>query len=205
MLATERPPVYARLYPNCEELSTDLADGVSRVELSDDITLVGGIDPDLRCYDADGALVRIIEVVVTNPPEDSKRKKLETLKKRGVDVVEITVKSEHDLLNIFRRKAPIDFAHAVKVKGATSRQFRSEQQQYNRLVKDLTIALKRCEPAYRREFLNTIRQIKELESLYPLDYDNPLNEKLGVEPPFIRANPDKGIMNDIRYHDFWPA
>lgn len=175
------------------------------MELSDDITLVGGIDPDLRCYDADGALVRIIEVVVTNPPEDSKRKKLETLKKRGVDVVEITVKSEHDLLNIFRRKAPIDFAHAVKVKGATSRQFRSEQQQYNRLVKDLTIALKRCEPAYRREFLNTIRQIKELESLYPLDYDNPLNEKLGVEPPFIRANPDKGIMNDIRYHDFWPA
>ena len=93
--------IRARLTPG-GELSHDLRAGVTRVKVPDpDWDSVGGIVPDLILYgDDDTKPVRIIEVVVTSPPGDEKQHKLDALRKRGVDVVVITIKEEADLLHL---------------------------------------------------------------------------------------------------------
>ena len=93
--------IRARLTPG-GELSHDLRGGVATVKVPDpEWDSVGGIVPDLILYGGDDTRpVRIIEVVVTNPPSDEKQQKLDALRKRGVDVVVITIKEESDLLNL---------------------------------------------------------------------------------------------------------
>ena len=94
----EHNAVYVRLNPN-GELSGNLLEGVGRVVVPDpDWGYVGGVLPDLALYGEDPFKpVRIIEVVVTNPPDESKMEKLDLLRRRGVDVVIVTVKSADDL------------------------------------------------------------------------------------------------------------
>ena len=93
--------IRARLAPG-GDLSHDLRAGVSKVKVPDpEWDSVGGIVPDLILYGSDDTKpVRIIEVVVTRPPGDEKQQKLDALRKRGVDVVVITVKEKSDLLNL---------------------------------------------------------------------------------------------------------
>ncbi len=69
------------------EMSHDLREGVENVKIPGEWDSVGGVVPDLICYGANGAPVRIIEIVVTSPPKDDKEAKLENLRNRGVDSV----------------------------------------------------------------------------------------------------------------------
>ena len=81
-------PVFARcLGPDGEEYYRDLGEGIARVKIPDEWDSVGGIVPDLILYGFDDKPYRIIEVVNTSAPTKAKKEKLETLKRRGVDVV----------------------------------------------------------------------------------------------------------------------
>ena len=106
---TNLSEIRVRLTP-AGELSGNLMEGVKEVIIPGEWDNVGGVVPDLICRDEDGAPVRIIEVIVTNPPSAEKRRKLDTLKKRGVDVIEVKVKTVEDLLNLCWIPAPFEFA-----------------------------------------------------------------------------------------------
>ena len=91
--------VRVRLAPN-GEISGNLVDGAKRIAIPDDMTPIGGIEPDLALYNEQERPVQIIEVVVTNPPDKNKQVKLENLRRRGVDVVVVEVPKPDDLLNL---------------------------------------------------------------------------------------------------------
>ena len=89
--------VRARASPG-GELSSNLLDGARRVDIPDDLTPIGGTVPDLALYNDKERPVRIIEVVVSSPPDERKKEKFTRLKDRGVDVVVVTVKTPDHLL-----------------------------------------------------------------------------------------------------------
>lgn len=93
--------VLVRLRPGSEAWSSDLMEGVNRIKVTGEWDSIGGIKPDLILYGPNDNPRRIIEVIVTSPPDDKKRRQLNTLQSRGVDVVEVTVKNENDLLALF--------------------------------------------------------------------------------------------------------
>ena len=115
--------VRVRLTPD-GELSGNLMDGVKEVIIPGEWDSVGGVVPDLICKNDQAEPVRIIEVIVTNPPDEGKRRKLDTLMKRGVDVVEVEVKTEQDLLNLRWVPSKFKFAECdveASVKAVTNR------------------------------------------------------------------------------------
>ena len=171
-----------RLRVGTGEFSGDLAEGVAKVKVPDpDWDSVGGIVPDIILYDSDDKPVRIVEVIVTNPPDERKRSKIEALKRRGVDVVEVTVKAEEDLFDLLatlpkreylglRSKRPDD--NASWEYGA--RWPSIEGNNYGRrtddeFVEELARRIYECSPAVRRELADALRGIDSLESLYPVD------------------------------------
>ena len=105
--------VRAHLTPG-GELSGNLRVGVAQVVIPGEWDNVGGVVPDLICKGADEKPVRIIEVIVTSPPTAAKRGKLEALKRRGVDVVEIEVKTEKDLVNLCWVPARFSYAGDIR-------------------------------------------------------------------------------------------
>ena len=173
--------VVARLAPD-GEFSHDLKAGVDSVHVPGEWDNVGSLVPDLICKDAKGQPVRIIEVIVTNPPSNAKRQKLENLKKRGVDVVEITVQSESDLLKLCWVPARSDFRsidiRTVRSTSMNQRAMLKTERPHNERVSQLINDLRWCSPDVRREFIDVCSQLKSLESLYPVRPDNPLQEAL---------------------------
>ena len=121
-----------------------------------------------------------------------------------MDVVEIKIKDLDSLRYMFWRPAPVEFFPPIKVNGATSREFRKNQRSYDFEVEKLTRALMLCSPKVRRNLQRVLEDLNTVDSLYPLTFDNPLAEKLGRAQPDIRRNPDKAIMNDPRFRDYWP-
>ena len=207
MLTFDGGDVRARLSPDDDALSPNLAEGVTRVELAEDDPLMwvaGQLNPDIRCLGDDGRLVRIIEVTHSSEPGKDRRKKWEQLKKRGVDVVEIKIKDPDSLRYMFWRPAPVEFFPSIKVKGATSTSFRENQRSYDFEVEKLTRALMLCSPKVRRNLQRVLDNLNTVDSLYPLTFDNPLAEKLGQAQLDIRRNPDQGILNDPRFRGYWP-
>lgn len=207
MITSDGGVVHARLSPDDDALSPNLAEGVTRIELAEDDPLMwvaGGLNPDIRCFGDDGRLVRIIEVNHSSEPDKDRREKWEQLKKRGVDVVEIKIRDLDSLRYMFWRPASVEFFPSIKVKGATARSFRDNQGSYDFEVEKLTRALMLCSPKVRRNLLRVLNDLKTVDSLYPLTFDNPLAEKLGQTQPDIRRNPDQAIMNDPRFRDYWP-
>ena len=207
MLTSGGGDVRARLSPDDDVLSPNLAEGVIRVELAEDDPLMwvaGGLNPDIRCFGDDGRLVRVIEVTHSADPEKGRREKWEQLKKRGVDVVEIKIKNLDSLRYMFWRPAPVEFFPSIKAKGATSATFKKNQRDYDFEVEKLTRALMLCSPQVRRNLQRVLDGLDSVDSLYPLTFDNPLVEKLDQTQPDIRRNPDQAIMNDPRFRDYWP-
>ena len=139
------------------QFSGDISRGVSKVVLPDEWTNIGGVVPDLICYGEDGKPVRIIEVVVTNPPNRYKCEKLRLLEKRGVDVVEVYVRTEVDLRRLFPSPAPRKWA----------RKQRSGFHQ-DEPVLSFVRALQIASPYARREFYATLKEISALDSLWPV-------------------------------------
>ena len=150
------------------ELSHDLRDGIESVKIPDpEWDIIGGIIPDLALYGEDTSKpVRIIEVTVSNPPDATKRQKMDKLQERGVDVVEIVVKSEDDLRNL------VAVAWTpVFIRGGGFSQADKE-------IRNLLGTLQRCSPSMRRAFKQMLIDLDSLDSLYPLSPTNPLIDKL---------------------------
>ena len=174
--------IRARLTPD-GDLSHDLREGVAKVKVPDEWDNVGGVVPDLIMYGKDDKPIRIIEVVVTSPPDDRKRKKLDTLRNRGVDVVEITVKEESDLLNLCwvprtPRFTAITGGDSFGVNWPQNQQMRLKHHQQDKLLQDLMMAIQTCSPSVRREFWNVFKHLETLDSLYPIRPTNPYREEL---------------------------
>ena len=156
-----------RLQPGSDELSDDLMEGVKRVKVTDEWDSVGGIRPDLILYDVDDKPKRIVEVIVTSPPDDKKRRQLNTLKSRGVDVVEVTVKSKTDLLDLFPPlnppSFPIDWPSHIN-------RFRleyQEQRQASNFLDELTVSLIKATPSARRRLFHVLGLADGVDALYP--------------------------------------
>ncbi len=159
--------VYIRLTPEKDEWSSNLIEGVSKIKIPDpDWDSVGGITPDLILYGADDRPRRIVEVVVTNPPSAAKRAKLSRLQSRGVDVVEVHVRTAADLLTLLPPLRPIKFAmhraqtHALRGSPAHGSPFGLDA---------ITNALIAASPGERRRFLHVLQELKENlpDALYP--------------------------------------
>ena len=207
MLTSGGGDVRARLSPDDDVLSPNLAEGVIRVELAEDDPLMwvaGQLNPDIRCFGDDGRLVRVIEVTHSAEPEKGRRGKWEQLKKRGVGVVEIKIKDLDSLRFMFWRPAPVEFFPSIKAKGATSATFRKNQRDHDFEVEKLARALMLCSPKVRRNLQRILEDLNTVGSLFPLTFDNPLAEKLDQAQPDIRRNLDQAIMNDPRFRDYWP-
>lgn len=176
-----------RLKPGDTQLSDDLRAGVASVRVPSEWDSVGGLVPDLILYDAEGNPTRIIEVIVTSRPDKAKSRKLDTIRSRGVDVVELEVYSEKDLLTLCfapvkpsfnsltlhesrREEIPLRYdSHVVR---------REDQREHDELVRRLALSIRRCSPSLRRELLNVFRNLNTLDSLFPLRSNNPLKEQL---------------------------
>ena len=182
----EGEEIRARLTPG-GNLSHDLRAGVAKVKVPDPgWDSVGGIIPDLILYGSDDTKpIRIIEVIVTNPPSNEKQQKLETLRKRCVDVVLITVKEEADLLHLcptwWRPKfgsltSKDEFDINLQINQVRRREMRS----YDDTVWELIKAIQSCRPSTRRALLNILSELKSLDSLYPIRPNNPLKDKLAA-------------------------
>ena len=154
-----RGEVLVRLRPGTDEWSTDLIAGIEKVKITDpEWDSVGGIVPDIILYDVQGKPRRIIEVIVTSAPDNHKRQKLSRLQDRGVDVVEVTVKTEDDLFALF---PPLQQPHFHARPGDDGRLFK------NITLDDVTKALIYASPGSRRRFLHVLEKARELESIYP--------------------------------------
>lgn len=155
--------------------SGNLIEGSKEVYIPDDLTHVGGVIPDLALRGDDGRPNRIIEVIVTSPPDAVKRKKLDTLQSRGIDVVEVNVKNEDDLFALFA-PLPLDirfaprgskFSRSVEAMGGS-------QSNSDHKIREVMTALVRCSPEVRREFCQLLQSIGSLDSFHPISRDNPV-------------------------------
>ena len=153
-------------------LSVNLREGVAQVVIPGEWDNVGGIVPDLICRDENGAPVRLIEVIVSSPPTKTKRAKLEALQRRGVDVVEVTVKTEKDLMNLVWEPKTVHYS------AAHSRSSLPRQQNPDEKVEKLIRAIRDCNPKLRRQLLAVLRGLCSLDSSWPVSVDNPLQGQL---------------------------
>ena len=144
---------------------------------------MGGIVPDLICRDEEGNPVLIIEVVVTNSPNPAKRQELETLTKRGVDCVEVEVKTEEELKNLCWVPARFNFPsydgreelHRVEVNiSMRERRMQDANKSVDRLIADLLA----CSPKHLRQLLKVLRGLGGLESTWRTHPKNPLRGQL---------------------------
>ena len=177
--------VHVRLTPD-GELSPNIREGVARVKIPGEWDSIGGITPDLICYGDDGDPIRIIEVVVTNPPSKAKRQKLDYLRKRGVDVVMVTVRNERDILDLCWERSTVGFSaftpHDQSRGNIGMNQFRQARKaRHDGVVSELIGALRNCSPSKRRELVTVLRELQSLDSLYPLRPDNPLIDSLTTQ------------------------
>ncbi len=156
------------------ELSHDLCEGVLSVKIPDpEWDIIGGIIPDLVLYGEDTSKpIRIIEVIVSSPPDAAKTEKLDKLQKRGVDVVEITVKSEEDLQNLMDVSwIPVFWAYA-------DRSPKRGSSGADKFVRQIIDALEFCSPEFRVALKQTLDELESVESVHPLSPENPLRDKL---------------------------
>ncbi len=177
--------IRARLTPD-GDLSHNLREGVAKVKVPNEWDNVGGVVPDLILYGNDDKPIRIIEVIVTSPPDDRKRGKLDTLRSRGVDVVEITVKEERDLLSLCwvprtPRFTALTGGDSFGVNWPQNQEMRLKHLQQNQLLQDLMTAIQACSPKVRRDLCNVLKHLETLDSLYPVRPTNPYREKLSED------------------------
>ena len=170
-----------RVRTSSGELSSNLLDGAVRMSVPDTLTPIGGYVPDLALFDESDRPVRVIEVVVTTAPSSDK---IETLRKRGVDVVVTSVANENELKKLCWVPAEVRFARNERVEvrrnWSVSAQARYEERQRpsNRQIEDLCEALQSCSPEVRRQLLEVIHELDTMDSLYPLSRSNPKRQAL---------------------------
>ncbi len=110
-------------------ISGDITRGASEVRVPDEWTAIGGFYPDLALYGGDTKPVRIIEVIVTSPPQSNK---IDSLKKRGVDVVVTRkLRDQYDLLIMFGADRPFPSLAADNPKRAVVQRHMPDQPQHS--------------------------------------------------------------------------
>ena len=168
-----------RVLMSSGDMSSNLLDGIERIAIPDDMSPVGGTIPDIALYDGDNKPIRVIEVAVTSPTSDSK---LENLTKRGVEVVEVTVKSEDDLRRLCWTPAAVGFAlnaRANPVHNIPSQRDRERMQyEYNATVAGFAKAIQNCAPEVRRQLCEVLDRLRSIDSLYPISPQNPKRKSL---------------------------
>ena len=174
-----KPEVRVRLTPG-GDWSDDLRAGVESVKVPGEWDSVGGIVPDLILYGEDASKpLRIIEVVVSSPPDKAKQEKLILLERRGVDVV--VIKVGQDLVDLCRRDSEFRFGSLTPRDYPSHAGGKHQRQQHNALdqrVSDLIEAIVYCSPPLRRRLLDLLNQLDTVDSLYPIRPTNPLKDKL---------------------------
>ena len=158
-------------------MSGNLLEGVTKVIIPDpEWDQVGRIVPDLALFgpEHDSKPVRIIEVVVYSPPDKAKRQKLDALIRRGVDVVEILVKSERDVIDLCWEHSEPTFRVLQRRRKRPFAPVSADRSSVRTLINDL----RRCSAVERRELFDILNSLDSVESLAPLSPDNPLREKL---------------------------
>ena len=162
-------------------LSGNLLEGVTEVKVPDpEWDQVGGVVPDLTLLGPENRPVRIIEVIVHSPPTKAKRKKLDRLQKRGVEVIEVVVSSPADILNLCWERSLPSFRSKIRTHWANGngKYIQRRQQGLDKDVDSLITSLKNCSPSKRRELSEVLKHLDSVESLAPISSANPLTEKL---------------------------
>ena len=181
---SSEPEVKVRLTPG-GDWSHDLRAGVKTVKVPGEWDSVGGIVPDLILYGEDASKpLRIIEVVVTSPPDKWKQERLDTLERRGVDVVVVKLRTGQDLMDLCCRESEFRFGSRTPGDYPHHANGRYHSQRHNELdnrVKQLIEAIRFCSPPLRRQLRDLLNELDTLDSLYPVRPTNPLKDKLGSE------------------------
>ncbi len=180
-----KPEVRVRLTPG-GDWSDDLRAGVESVKVPGEWDSVGGIVPDLILYGEDASKpLRIIEVVVSSPPDKAKQEKLMLLERRGVDVVVIKVGKIQDLMDLCRRDSGFRFGSptprarpSFNINIPASAYLSQQHTDPDRRVSDLIEAIISCSPPIRRQLCDLLNQLDTVDSLYPIRPTNPLKDKL---------------------------
>ena len=163
-------------------LSRNIREGMAELKVPDEWTNVGGVVPDLIMYGEDGAPIRIIEVIVTSPPTKYKRSQLNSLVKRGVDVVEVVVRTPEDLLTLCWTPVTPGFPPSKLIAGHGARLFETEEYSHTiQSVGNLAKAIRMSSPKERRELYAVLRELGSLDSLFPVLPNNPKGEILKEE------------------------
>ena len=162
-------------------LTDDLKKGVVRAIIPDDLTGVWGMVPDLLLQDKESRPVRFIEVITTSEPSHDKKQKLARLQERGVETVMVYARNLDDLKQLIH--VEIDRPHRAPTDGLyidshLRRLDREAQNQSDEWVRSMVLSLQRCPPDLRRLVLELWKELDELESLWPLDQDNPVKASL---------------------------
>lgn len=158
--------VRVRLTPE-GDLSENLLEGVKLVHIPGDWDSVGGVVPDLMLLDGGGAPVRIVDVV-ESPARGDRRQKLDRLIERGVDVVEVVLRSERDLLDMCW----------IPWRPSFSSDRSAAQGSYNGRLLDFMHTLVYSSPEMRRHFVELLESISSTESINPIHPENPLRDKV---------------------------
>ena len=186
-----RGKVFARTQgADKDEWTQDLTAGGQTVSIPSDLTPIGGISPDLAVYQGHQP-VRVIEVVVTNPPNPTKMDHLKSLRQRGVDVAVIRIQTLEDLTNLCwdhsnRERSwspdlrePPEYPHHANARFARRGNAGwPGQANYNGQIAEFINGLLLCEPAIRRQLADVLKALPTLDSVYPLSQHNPLYESL---------------------------
>ena len=162
--------------------------GVSQVVIPDSLQPIGGYIPDLALLDKDLHVVKVIEVIVTNEPNE---KKIKALTERGVEVVQIKVHDEEELQNLFPTPTVGSrrwLRHLSPGESVTIGFRKVSQDSADRKIDELMEFLALASPSKRAEFLNFLKDMTSLESLMPMRSDNP---KRSVLYPLRESDGDR--------------
>lgn len=171
-------------------LSHNIREGMAELKVPDEWTNIGGVVPDvvpdLVMYGEDGTPIRIIEVTVTSPPSKQKRGQLNTLAKRGVDVVEVVVCKSEDLMTLCWTPVVPYYSwrnsnDRYSINLAQQSYSSNQKAALDGTVEQFAQAIRGCSPKARRVLHETLKGLGSLESLFPVRGDNPKAEMLKTE------------------------
>ena len=137
--------------------------------------------PDIALYSADNRPIRLIEVVVTSPPDSKKQSKLDTLAARGIEVVVVPVKDKHDLMEmVWDHEEPFadrNHPHPAAYLGGHSESGACHPTCTAQLM---VKALTESAPSAKRALLDALRTLKasDVDDLFPLLPHNPKRGQL---------------------------
>lgn len=163
-------------------ISDNVLEGVVHHTIPAEGQGIAGNYPDIALLDAQHKAIRVIEVIVTSPVEGDKMARYRNL---GIDVVQVPIRNAAELealwpVRLFKQRLPRDPFSMRHDRDEPSEWAweRHTQARPNNTVDELIDALIMCSPSTRRRFAKALSELNSLDSLYPLQPDNPKGEIL---------------------------